>query len=169
MTRMRFPLRTLAMAALALGATVLASGAVNAAQSGNVSLGGSAAANCNITVNDGAVAIDLAASQTNLLVATVDETCNKRAGYSISVATANGTTSGMFKSSTDPITNTDTMSFSVTYDGNPVTFVSGSGTGKTLAAKNAGSTSNVTITYTGDPTMEPASNSDTLTFTMTVN
>ena len=169
MTRMHLSLRTLAMAALALGATVLASGAVNAAQSGNVNLGGSAAANCNITVNDVAVAIDLAASQTDLLVATVDESCNKKAGHSISVATSWGTTSGLFKSSTDPITNTDTLGYSVTYDGNPVTFVSGSGTGKTPAAKNAGGTSNVTITYTGDPTMEPDSYSDTLTFTMTVN
>ena len=56
-------------------------------------------------------------------VANVTETCNDKAGYKVSLATTNGTTTGLFKG---PSGNNDTLSYTATYNGASATFASGS-------------------------------------------
>ena len=127
----------------------------------------------NVSAESVASNLDLSTDQTDLLVATVTETSNVRAGYSVTVESANAAS----QSSTDPFFastsagNSDTLSYTLKYDGSTVSFSGGSAATVTNASDKTaagGSTNEVRISYTGTTqNLYADSYQDTLTFTIT--
>lgn len=90
------------VAATGLLALTLGAGTAMAAQQGTVTLSGSMAQNCYITVTGSGSynTLDLTASQTDVEVATVAQKCNKKAGYYLIVSSghcAEGTAGAKLK------------------------------------------------------------------------
>ena len=109
--------------ATAAAALMIAAGAAQAGTTGSVNLSGSIGQSCNITVTAQSIAasLDLTTTSTGTTVANVNENCNDKLGYSVSLTTTNGTTTGLFKG---PSGNTDTLAYTVTYNGVAKTFSS---------------------------------------------
>jgi spore coat protein U-like protein len=158
-------MRTTCALALLAGAF----GAADAATTGTITLQGTVAQSCNITVTPqtGYNALDLSTSPTSLNVATVNETCNDPKGYTVSMTTANGTTTGVLKGAIAG--NPDTVTYNVTYNGSAVTLAGSTATVTNVTAKTAaaGVTKNLNIAYTGNSNLGADTYTDTLTFTIT--
>ena len=141
-----------------------------AASSGTLTLTGTVAASTNITVTPqaGYNTLDLTTSQTNFLVAVVNEQSNDHLGYTVTVASGNLAGAGTQPFFLDAASG-DTLNYTLQYNGSGVTFASGAATITNASAKTvpAGVNKNLTISYTGSASLS-ASNSytDTLTFTI---
>ncbi len=141
-----------------------------AASSGTLTLTGTVAASTNITVTPqaGYNSLDLTTTQTNFLVAIVNEQSNDHLGYTVTVASANLAGAGTQPFFADAASG-DTLNYTLQYNGTGVTFASGVATVSSTSAKTvpAGVNKNLTISYTGSSALS-ASNSytDTLTFTI---
>ena len=145
-------------------------GLANAA--GTIGLTGTVPIVCTLTANTaaGATGIALQTNAIALAIGSVDETCNDDAGYTVGMTSANGITSGMFK--TGPGDATHQLIYTVKYDGVAVTPIAGFVAVTDVTARVAGSgTVNKAITIgfaAAGASLIPASTySDTLTFTMT--
>jgi hypothetical protein len=155
--------------ALLLAAAVVSVAApqVFAAQTGSITLSGTVAPSCNISVAPapGYNSLDLAASQSNLKVATVTEQCNTRLGYTVKLSTANGTTGGVFAGSTG---NAETLDYAVSYGGAPATFAAKEATVTNAATRtgSSGIAKDLAVSYTGTP-LAADTYSDTLTVSIT--
>lgn len=140
----------------------------------NLTISGSVAANntLNITPSATATALPIETGGT-FTVATVNEKSNNQNGYTVTLTSANaGTTSGSTFNLAGTGGNTDTPSYTLTYNGSEVTRAAGgtatvtntsgktggSGVDKTLAITLPASTFYNADTYT-----------DTLTITLTAN
>ena len=159
------------MVAFLIGGT-----AILAAQTtGSITLTGVVSQILEITVTPeaGYDSLDLTTSQTDLLVATVNERSNSQAGYRVEVESTNAAaaaSSTPFFVGADP-GNTDTLTYSVSYGGAAATF----NTSGVAEVTNVGSTTGtagvnkaVEITYTGS-FLNADTYSDTLTFTIIAN
>lgn len=146
--------------------SLLAGASAFAETTGTLTLTGTVPGILEITVaaEPAASLLDLSTDQSNLLVATVTSRSNKKAGYSIQLTSANN---GALKSS-DPA-NGDQLSYSLSFDGVPVTLSDSpasifSESGKTTGT---GTQKGVAISYTGSTSfLYEDSYSDTLTFTV---
>ena len=164
MTRMTENYRSIAFAA----ATALMF-AATPAKADALPVQGIVAVACTISTADaGAGALDLSSSQTDLTIANVTETCNDANGYSVTVATANGTTSGVLVSQDVNGANSTDLTYSIKYDGVAVTIASGSGTAATRSGFTTAQTVPLAISYTIAAGGLPADTyTDTLTLTIT--
>jgi hypothetical protein len=153
---------------------LFAAPALSAATSGTLVLQGSVPGILEITVNAvaGASALDLSANAADVLVASVVERSNKKAGYTVSLESANAVaaagSSATFKS-TDP-TNADTLAYTISYGAAPVSLVAGLALVSDVSTKTAGTGTSreVRISYSGAGSfLFEGSYRDTLTFTIT--
>ncbi len=158
--------KVLALTALLLAAAIPGFAATN----GSLVLSGVVAPVTAIVVqaDPNASNLPIGTTVSGLAIANVNELSNNKAGYTVSLSSANG---GILKESdTSGVGLQDSLSYSLTYDGTPVVFVSGSavisnadkrtsavGTTKTLAISFASEFLNAD-TYT-----------DVLTFTIAAN
>ncbi len=161
------------LAAYALAATIIPTLA-NAAASGNVTLTGSVAANCQITVTAEAAAatLDLATDQTNLKVATVNEKCNDPDGYTVDLVSTWGAGDAGTSVELESATTSERLVYTVRYDTSAVTFdASGSAQVTDVLAKTGGSgvDKDIDISYSGSAANLAAGTdyTDTLTVTIT--
>ncbi len=149
-----------------LVALLVAAGAAAgfAGPSATLNLQGRVAAKLDISVTAETVAsgLNLEASQTNLLVATVTEKCNRPGGYTVSVQSANlGSLKGMEG-------NTDTVAYTMTYGGAAISLTAGGATVTPDGTKTgpSGISKEVRISYTGNDFLTEDTYTDTLTFTI---
>ncbi|MBI1309304.1 MAG: hypothetical protein GC129_05600 [Proteobacteria bacterium] len=137
----------------------------HAASTGQVTIVASVPSTCNITVTPqaGATIANLTLGATNLQVATVNESCNAPAGYTVTMVGTNSTDyTGKFVDSGSSSTRT----FTVRYGGNTLnsTLVTDVNSPNTSVDKN------VDITYPADTTLTASSGAtyaETLNFTIT--
>ncbi len=143
--------------------------AATPAKAGSIVLQGIVALTCTISAADaGAGTLDLSANQSNLTIANVTEDCNDSNGYTITIATANGTTSGVLVSQDVNGVNATDLSYSITYDGSAVSLTGGSGTAASRTSFTLPQTVALAITYTIPGGGLPADTyTDTLTLTVT--
>jgi len=103
-------------------------------------------------------------------IAMVTEKTNKRTGYNITISSTSAQaleSNPVFKGL--DIGNTETLSYSLTYDGEPVNFISGVATiiGPNIKTSSAGSQKQVILSYDGTTQFLNADTyKDTLTFTI---
>jgi len=142
-----------------------------AATTGSIAISGTVPAIIELAVTSEAVAQNLPLTQTvsDLLVATVVERSNKKAGYTVvlesSNAKANGTPSPTLRSAA---TN-DELPYSVKYDGANAQFTGGVAIVSDASAKTVaeGVSKAVTVSFNGaDYFLDESSYGDTLTFTI---
>ena len=153
---------------------VLAAGGAFAATSGTLNLVGTVPGILEISVSAESVAgnLDLTTDQTDLLVATINERSNKKAGYTVTLesqtaAAGDGSTSVFASADTG---NPDTLTYTMSYGGSAVNLSGGSAlvTDVTDKSNASGTNNELRISYTGsgewlfEDTYE-----DTLTFTIT--
>lgn len=145
-----------------------------AQSSGSIVLQGTVPEILEITVTEEAAAssLDLTTSVTDLLVGTVVELSNKKAGYTVELESANAAATGsgdaFFKSA--DTANTDTLTYAISYGGAAVSLTSGTATVSDVTAKTAstGASNDVLISYDGASSfLYEDTYSDTLTFTIT--
>lgn len=117
--------------------------------------------------------LDLTVAAVDLEIAQVNERTNNKGGYTVTVDSTNGVAdslaSGRFISSTDPVSNTDTLDYTLKYGGTTATLANGSGTVTDATGKTTGTgvTNSVQISYDGSGSFLTAdSYEDTLTFTI---
>lgn len=158
---------------LAISAAILLAAIPSfAATTGTLTLTGTVPAVLSITVTPqpAASALDLSQTVTNVSVASVNELSNRKPGYTVTLQSANaGSGTAFFFKSAD-VTNTDTLAYTLTYGGSPVSLVSGSAliTDATAKTAAAGVTKNLAISYNGAASfLNQDTYSDTLTFTIT--
>jgi spore coat protein U-like protein len=136
------------------------------AQTGSITISGTVAPDCQITVAPapGYNKLDLVTSQSNLKVATVTEQCNARLGYTVKLNTANGTTGGLFTGSSG---NGETLGYGVSYGGLPATFVAKEAVVTNALARTAstGVVKDLAVSYAGTP-LAADTYADTLTVTI---
>jgi hypothetical protein len=118
-----------------------------------------------------ATALDLSVNVQNLLIAHINEKSKRKAGYTVTLTAANsGSDSGFFFKSSDA-GNNDVLVYTLTYDGLPVSLVSGVAiiTDANQRSSTAdGITKEIKISYNGaDSFLNEDTYSDTLTFTIT--
>lgn len=111
--------------------------------------------------------LSLSTSQSDLLAGTVTET-RTPGGYSVTLETLNGSTTGLLRGAN--MNNSDTVSFSMAYDGLSVVLSGGSGivTDSDAATSASGIVKSITLSYTGDSTLAADTYRDTLAFTIAV-
>jgi len=123
------------------------------------------------TATAAASTLDLTANEPGLTVGNVVERSNKKAGYTVSVTSANaagGAGDVAFFKSADA-GNTDTLNYSITYGKTAVTLSGGSDALPSVAGKTsvAGTSNAVVIAYDGSALLlYEDTYSDTLTFTI---
>lgn len=134
-----------------------------AATTGTLSLSGTVAPVTSIVVTPDANASNLPVGSTAsaLKIATVTELSNDKAGYSVTLSTANG---GYLKEAS----GTDSLAYSLSYNGSAVAFSSGSATISDVSARTggAGSAKELDISF-ASAFLNADSYTDTLTFTIT--
>jgi hypothetical protein len=117
-----------------------------------------------------ASALDLTSNQTNLLAANVTERSNRKAGYTVTLQSANaGAGNAFFFKSADPL-NLDTLAYTLSYDGAPVALAAGTALISDASAKTpaAGAVKGLAISYSGAASyLNEDAYADTLTFTIT--
>ena len=153
---------------------VLAGGTLFAATSGTIVLQGTVPVILEVivTTDPAAGSLDLSQNVTDVLVGTVVERSNKKAGYTVTIDSTNAVNAGSnvarFESA-DPA-NLDTLDFTISYGGVPVALSSGSATVSDQVVKTAaaGNSNEVRISYDGTTAfMYEDAYTDTLTFTIT--
>lgn len=151
----------LVSALLALSTTTFA------ATSGSLLLQGTVAKKMSLTVSPEAVAstLDLAVSQTDLAVASVNEKSNSKTGYKVTITSAN-------LSQLKRTDGADVFSYTMKYNGSSVSLVDAAGT--TISESSASSVNvnkGVSISYTGvaPELMVEGTYDDTVTFSIAAN
>ena len=148
--------------ALALATAMVPAFALSS--TGSLSLSGTVAPVTTITVTPdaNATALPVGSATTNLKIATVVELSNSKAGYSVTLSSANGAT-------LKEAAGTDTLAYSLTYGSNPVSFTSGSATLTTSTTRSATAAGSSNILYISFPAtfLNADSYTDSLTFTIT--
>ena len=146
---------------------------LQAATTGTIALSGSEPAILEITVTSEQAAsnLPLNTSVTDLKVGTVVERSNKKAGYTITLGSANALAAATVTASLRSTETVDFLPYSIKYGGNPVAFQSSGGaavvTTVTSKTSAAGSVKNLTITFDGASAfLDQAVYSDVLTFTI---
>jgi len=138
----------------------------HAALSGYVTISGAVPSTCAIIVTPAISAAnitDISIGDTNRLVATVTETCNNLAGYTVTLLGTNSNShTGLFVDTT----SLDSHPFTIQYNGNAVP---SGGVVTDAGAPGIGLARPVTITYGTDSTLTATSGfsyEETLTFTI---
>ncbi len=167
---------SLRIAAIAAGflAAIVFSGVSQAAQTGSVDLTGSVTLNCSLTVTQkaAATAMNLGVSSTNLLVASINENCKDKNGFVVTLTSNNGdlagVNSGLLKGGSG---NADTVAYTVKYDGATVNLVGGSAivTNATHKTGGSGDDKNLTLSYTGAPSLNADTYTDTIILSLVGN
>lgn len=122
----------------------------------------------SVTPQPAATTLDLTSTQTDLLVASINEVSNSNTGYKISISSLND---GDLERSG----GTETLTYSLKYDSVVVNLVGSSVTPVVAKTNNVGSVHNlnsdVSISYTGQSSNSMVSGTyiDTLTFEIEVN
>jgi hypothetical protein len=143
-----------------------------AATTGTLTLTGTVPAVLDISVaaQPAAASLDLSVNQANLLIANVTERSNRKPGYTVSLQSSNaGAGTSFFFKSAD-VLNVDTLTYTLTYGGTPISLVAGSAliTDATAKTSGTGVTKDLRISYSGAASfLNEDSYSDTLTFTIT--
>ena len=158
------------LGAASVFALLFGSGEANAAAT--ITLTGTVPQLCSLSVNAsvGAAGIALQTTTAALAVGSVDESCNDDIGYTVGMVSANGITSGMFKTGTGDATHQ--LVYTVSYGGVAVTPIAGFVMVTDTSARVGGTgTVNkaITIGFTAATAALSAGTTytDTLTFTMT--
>lgn len=138
-----------------------------AATTGTLLLQGVVAQKISVTVTPAAAAstLDLASNQTDLAVASVNESSNSKTGYKVTITSAN---LGKLKRTDGP----DVFAYSLKYNGSAVSLGTTAGTTITNSSASAvNSNKSVTISYTGAAaeTMVEGTYADTVTFSIAAN
>jgi hypothetical protein len=153
-------------AILVVGFSILAASYAAAATNASIVVSGTVPDLTSITVSTASDIqnLDLSADISGKSIATVTERSNRRTGYTVTLQSANG---GALVG-VDPL-NADTVPYTLTYGGSPVTFSSGTATVTDASSKTTGTgtSKNLAISVAG-ATLFPNSDtySDTLTFTI---
>ena len=155
---------------------VLGAGIATAQTQASITLQGTVPAILEISVNAEAGINNLDLLQNlNMKIATAVERSNKRAGYTVTVSSANAQTAGaaapFFKDSVDA-SNTEQLPYSISYDGTTASFSGGSAvvSNQTTKTTGTGAAKEVRLIYNGaDIFPSEGSYADTLTFTITAN
>lgn len=178
--------KTYVRAALAvvIGAGVLAAPSVRAQQTGTITLTGTIAQQCSVvvTATTGALNLDLSSGSRRVEVGSGMQNCNKKAGYSIRVASANCAT-GTAGAKLAGAAGGESLRYSVEFN-NPTTggsqptvtgLLASACTGTSVItgrdvtnSKVSGELSRVFVNYTGDSALAADTYTDTLTITMVV-
>ena len=125
-----------------------------------------------VTPTAAASALDLTVNAANLAVASVNERSNRKAGYTVSLSSANAVAAAgnqAFLKSADAL-NLDTLAYSLSYNGAAVSLVAGSAQVSDVWAKTpaAGTDKQLNISFNGAASFLNAdAYADTLTFTIT--
>jgi hypothetical protein len=133
-----------------------------AATSASLSLSGVVAPVTAITVtaDPNASSLPVGSSVSGLKIASVNELSNDKAGYTVTLSTANG---GMLKEAA----GSDSLPYSLTYNGVAVSFSSGLATISDVSARTSGSGSTKELDMSfASAFLNADSYSDTLTFTI---
>jgi hypothetical protein len=141
-----------------------------AATSGTLFLSGVVAPVTSITVQADPNASNLPVGTTvsNLVVASVNELSNNKAGYTVSLSTANG---GMLKETNGlNVGLADTVPYTLSYNGSAVSFSSGSAVISRVSSRTTGSgtTNSLAISF-ASAFLNADTYTDTLTFTIAAN
>jgi hypothetical protein len=142
------------------------------ATTGTLLLQGTVPGILEITVSalPAASSLALETTQTNLAVANVTERSNRKAGYTVTLQSANaGAGNAFFFKSADP-TNLDTLAYTLAYGGSPVNLVAGTALITDASAKTpaAGVAKSLAVSFSGAASyLGEDSYADTLTFTIT--
>ena len=184
---MRFfkhPHKIALFAGFAVCAVLMVSVAVRSQQTGSITLRGSMAAHCQIAVTPTASAtnLDLENGVIRVEIGTVLQNCNKKDGYTLTVASNNCAT-GTAGAKLIGLTQGEVLPYSVEFS-NPATggsqttvsnLLSSACSGATVitgrdvtAAKIKDETSHVFVNYTGNADSAADTYEDTLVITMTV-
>ena len=165
-------------------ATLLLSVAVRSQQSGSITLRGSMAAHCQISVTPtgSATNLELGDGVFRVEVGTVLQNCNKKDGYTLTVASNNCTT-GTAGAKLIGLTHGEVLPYSVEFS-NPATggsqttvqnLLSSACAGATVItgrdvanAKIKDETSHIFVNYTGNADLAADTYEDTVIITMTV-
>lgn len=155
-------------------AVLILAAALSAQESGSLTLQGSVLGVLEITITPepDIGLLNLNIDVTDKLIGTAIERSNKKDGYTVTLSSTNAAAaseSSAFFKSADP-ENTDTLEYTVEYNGFPVTFSAGIAVVSDVSEKTpgAGVEKAVTISYAGGsgPLLYEDSYSDTLTFTI---
>jgi hypothetical protein len=157
---------------LTLMLLTLASTALAQTASGTLTIQGTVASTASITVAPlgGYNTLDIAAGVSGQAVANITEKCNDKAGYKVTMTSLNAGSSGTTLTLNDTAggTGTDTVPYTLTYNGSGVTLVSGTATLTDVNAKTAkdGVVKSLAATIVAS-WVNSATYADTLTFTIT--
>lgn len=141
-----------------------------AATTGNLIISGTVPEILEVTVlaAAGSASLDLTQNITDMHIGDIVERSNVITGYTVTVSSANAATGDPHFKGTDP-SNTDTLNYTLKYDGSPITFTGGSALISDVNSKTAtlGSSKAMNLSYDGTTDFLNAdSYSDTLTFTI---
>ena len=159
--------------AAALVLTASAAEAGNPASNGNavnIALSSTVQNACSLTTSTSSVSLgDLSVTPlTNSALATLTETCNDNAGYTVSLTSLNAGTNGsalFLKGNTTG--NTDQINYSLIYNTSSVSFTSGTAALTTASAPTGSTGAQKTLAITTTPGAYHAdSYTDTLTITL---
>jgi len=148
-------------------------GTAFAATTGQLLLQGTVPGILEITITPAADSgdLDLSIDAADVKVATVVERSNKKSGYTVTVESANAVTqsadNGVFINQDGTIS--ETLNYSISYAGNPVTLSSGAALISDVSGKTTGTgeSKDVAISYNGSSDFPyEGTYSDTLTFTI---
>lgn len=160
------------IAVLVLLVLALAGGFVTSATTGTLALTGTVAQNISIdlSVNTFTLTLTDNSTVTDAAVATATERSNARAGYTVTISSGhgvNGSNSLYLAGVTSG--NTDTIPYTLKYDGTLADFTSGTATvTDTTARTNGSAVKAITVSYTvPDGALNADDYTDTLTFTIT--
>ncbi len=158
--------KVLVLSALLVGAAIPGFSATN----GSLVLSGVVAPVTSILVQPDPNASNLPIGTTvsGLAIAAVNELSNNKAGYKVSLASANGGT--LKESDTSEVGLQDSLAYSLTYDGNPVTFVNGSAviSNSDKRTSAVGATKTLAISFASE-FLNADTYTDVLTFTIAAN
>jgi len=140
------------------------------ATTGNLIISGTVPEILEITViaAAGSTTLDLTQSVTDLHIGDVVERSNVIAGYTVSISSTNAATGTPHFKGSSP-TNSDTLNYTLNYDGAAISFSGGSALISDVNSKTAtlGSSKALNITYDGTADfLNSDTYSDTLTFTI---
>ncbi|MHB1204669.1 MAG: hypothetical protein ACYCZX_03800 [Rhodospirillaceae bacterium] len=166
-----------------LGAAAVAACAWAAQAANQIVLNGTVGQNCTITVTTSpdAATLDLVtAGARRVQVGAVAQTCNKKAGYTVTVTSANcaavpagakvvGTAAGETLRYSVESNNPTTGGSTATVTGLLATACTGQNARAVANAKISGENSTLFVNYTGNGTLSADTYHDTLTLTMNVN
>lgn len=146
-------------------------GTTFAGTTANLTIRGSVTGVIDIAVTPDPVVtnLDLATTQTDLTIASVNEKSNKAAGYTVQLDSANAIAAASNTATLNGTAGlTDSLDYTLKYDGASVTFTNGSAviTDTTATTSASGIDKGLTISYTGDAGLQEGTYEDTLTFTI---